>query len=84
MAAGVPVVVSDAGGLPEVVEHDVTGTTTYAGDVNSLAWGIDRVLRDEARAASLAARAQEVVKTKFSWNPISRSTVEIYQNVLSA
>jgi glycogen(starch) synthase len=84
MAAGVPVVVSDAGGLREVVEHDVTGTTTYAGDVNSLAWGIDRVLRDDVRAAKLAERAKEVVRTKFSWNPISRATVEVYKNVLNA
>ena len=84
MAAGVPVVVSEAGGLREVVEHDVTGTTTYAGDVNSLAWGIDRVLRDDVRAAKLAERAKEVVRTKFSWNPISRATVEVYQNVLNA
>ncbi len=52
--------------------------------MNSLAWGIDRVLRDEARATSLAARAKEVVQTKFSWNPISRATVEVYQNVLYA
>jgi Glycosyl transferases group 1. len=32
MAAHVPVVTSDAGGLAEFVEHTVTGVTTYAGD----------------------------------------------------
>lgn len=80
MAAGVPVVVSDSGGFAEVVEHDVSGTTTYAGDVNSLAWGIDRVLRDRSRAMRLAEHAKSVVSTKFSWPLIANNTVEVYRN----
>ena len=46
MAAHVPVVVSDAGGLPEVVQHDESGTVVYNGSPESLAWGIVRVLKD--------------------------------------
>ena len=50
MAAKVPVVVSDAGGLPEVVENNVTGITTYAGNPNSLADGLLKLLHEPETA----------------------------------
>src|SRR5207249_1386715 len=40
MAAGTPVVVSEVGGLPEVVDLHVTGITVHPNDPVSLAWGI--------------------------------------------
>jgi glycosyltransferase involved in cell wall biosynthesis len=57
MAAGVPVVVSDAGGLKEVVQHDLSGTVTLAGNVDSLAWGITRALRDTTHSRWMADNA---------------------------
>ncbi len=47
MAAKSPVVVSDTGGLSEIVEHDVTGVKVYPDNPDSLAWGITKVLLDE-------------------------------------
>ena len=83
MAAGVPVVVSDAGGLAEVVEHNISGTKVYAGDVGSLAWGIQHVLRDPAHARWMAENAHERVATIFSWDRIALQTKAIYQRVQS-
>jgi glycosyltransferase involved in cell wall biosynthesis len=37
-------VVSDTGGLSEIVEHDVTGVKVYANNPESLAWGVTKVL----------------------------------------
>src|SRR5205823_7830255 len=59
MAAGVPVVASDAGGLKEVVLHDETGTLSFSGDPQSLAWAILKVLRDPKRAEKLSEKARE-------------------------
>ena len=58
MATGVPVVGTNTGGLPEVVEHGVTGFLAPPGDVGAMAAGALDLLGDEARwtAASLAAR----------------------------
>jgi len=81
MAAHTPVVVSDAGGLPEVVESGVTGTVTYAGNVDSLARGIVNVLRDDALALDMAARAFEKVQTVFNWDLIATQTDAVYQRV---
>ncbi len=46
MAAKSPVVVSDTGGLSEIVDHDVTGVKVYPNNPDSLAWGITKVLLD--------------------------------------
>ncbi len=83
MAAGVPVVTSDAGGLTDFVEHMVTGVTTYTGDSGSLAWGILQVLSNPALARRLAADAREKVKTIYNWKVLARRTLEVYEKVLS-
>jgi glycogen(starch) synthase len=81
MAAGTPVVASDAGGLREVVAHDVTGTSHYSGDSGSLAWAVLRVLEDPARAARLQQAASERLATDFDWANIARQTAQVYERV---
>ncbi|MER3403036.1 MAG: hypothetical protein C4337_07000 [Armatimonadota bacterium] len=83
MAVGVPVVVSDAGGLKEVVWHEQTGITTYAGNPESLAWGIVRVLTDVESARQRAQHAQQVVNTESNWHKIAEQTRRVYQRVWS-
>jgi hypothetical protein len=81
MAAGAAVVASDAGGLPEVVIHDKTGTLSFAGDPRSLAWGILRVLNDPARAATMKKAARDRLTTDFAWEGIADQTVAVYHRV---
>jgi L-malate glycosyltransferase len=57
MAAGVPVVASDAGGLPEVVVHGATGYLGPVGDVETMARNVLRVVADPAEHARLRAGA---------------------------
>ncbi len=81
MAAGAPVVASDAGGLREVVHHDETGTLSFAGDPQSLAWAILKVLRDPARARNLGVNARERLQEEFSWDTIADQTKAVYDRV---
>lgn len=83
MAARVPVVVSDAGGLREVVQHDVSGTVTYAGNPDSLAWGIVRVLKNPEYAKVLADAAYLRCQTVFNWNLLAEQTHRVYERVYS-
>lgn len=83
MAAGAPVVASDAGGLREVVLHDETGTLSYANNSESLAWAILRVLKDPVRAERLARAAKVRLGTDFSWDRIARQTIGAYERVWS-
>jgi glycogen synthase len=82
MAAHVPVVVSDAGGLPEVVRNGITGTTTYAGNPNSLADGILSILHQPDKAERMAEAAYQDVLTVFNWDRIATQTIGTYTRAL--
>lgn len=83
MAARVPVVTSDAGGLTDFVEHYATGITTYAGDSGSLTWGILEVLRNPELAERLRADAYAKVRNIYNWKVIAKRTLELYEKVLA-
>ncbi len=82
MAAGVPVVVSQVGGLAEVVEHDKTGVYVYPRSVDSIAWGVERVLSDSGYRDWLVKNAYTTVQSRFSWQAVAKQTVEVYKRVL--
>jgi len=83
MAAKSPVVVSDTGGLSEIVEHDATGVKVYANNSDSLAWGITKVLLDENYSNRMKANAYKKVQEKYDWDKIAQQTKAIYENVLN-
>jgi glycosyltransferase involved in cell wall biosynthesis len=83
MAAQVPVVTSDVGGLKDFVENMETGVTTYAGDAGSLAWGLLQVLRNPELADKLRETAYDKVQHIYNWKVIARRTREVYQKVLN-
>jgi len=83
MAAGSPVVVSDTGGLSEIVNHEVDGVKVFTGNPDSLSWGIIRVLTDEAFANRLRTNARRKVQEKYDWDTIAQQTKTVYEAVLS-
>jgi glycosyltransferase involved in cell wall biosynthesis len=83
MAARSPVVVSDTGGLSEIVEHDVTGVKVYPDNPDSLAWGIRKVLLDETYANWIKTNAYKKVQEKYNWDKIAQCTKTVYDTVLS-
>jgi len=82
MAAKSPVVVSDTGGLGEIVEHDITGVKVYPNNTESLAWGITKVLIDEKYRNSLRENAYKRIQEKYDWDKIAQHTKQIYEAVL--
>jgi glycogen(starch) synthase len=82
MAAKSPVVVSDTGGLPEIVEHDVTGVKVYPNNPDSLAWGITKILLDENYRNGIIENAYRKVQEKYDWDKIAQQTKRIYEGVL--
>jgi len=83
MAANVPVVVSDTGGLSEIVDHGVDGLKCYPGNAASLADQLIALLQNEDLALRLATKALEKVEREFSWQEIAHQTRNIYQEVLT-
>jgi 1,4-alpha-glucan branching enzyme len=82
MAARSPVVVSDTGGLSEIVEHDITGVKIYPNDENSLAWGVIRALSDEGYVKWLTNNAFKKLKERYNWDGIGQRTKVVYETVV--
>jgi glycosyltransferase involved in cell wall biosynthesis len=82
MAAKSPVVVSDTGGLGEIVEHDVVGVKVYPNNVDSLAWGVTKMLTDEKYRNSLRENAYRRIHERYDWDKIAQQTERIYEGVL--
>ena len=83
MAAKCPVVVSEVGGLQDVVQHGATGITVYSDNPDSLAWGILHTLQYPEWAASRVENAYKAVCEEYNWERIARMTAGIYSRIIS-
>ncbi len=82
MAVGIPVVASQVGGLAEVIEHDRTGVFVYPRDLDSIAWGIGKVLSDSSYAKWLTGNAKDKLEKDYSWEAVAMKTVEVYKELV--
>ena len=82
MAARSPVVVSDTGGLSEIVDHDISGVKVYPNNTESLAWGITKILLDETYSKNLKENAYTKILEKYDWDKIAQQTRQMYESVL--
>jgi hypothetical protein len=82
MSAGVPVVASKVGGIPEIVEDGVTGLLVENAP-QEIAAAISRLKQDRAFARLLAARARQSVEERFTIPAMVAATTLVYQRVLS-
>ncbi|NJO42142.1 MAG: glycosyltransferase family 4 protein [Cyanobacteria bacterium CRU_2_1] len=81
-AACVPVIVSDTGGLPEVVQHGKTGIVTRTANPDSIAWGILEMLRNPGYAKWLVKNAYRDLDKRFDWFKLAQQTEAVYGRVL--
>ena len=82
MLAGIPTVVSDVGGLNEIVKHGVDGMKSYAGNANSIADSILALLFDHQLCAKVSKNAKANVKELYNWNKIAQDTHFTYQKAI--
>jgi glycosyltransferase involved in cell wall biosynthesis len=82
MAAGLPVVVTPVGGVPEVVKDGFNGWVVPAGDPAALAGAIWRVHEDPAGASGLGRAAAATIRDGYSHRTTARRIMEIYEEVL--
>jgi hypothetical protein len=82
MSAGVPVVASRVGGIPEIVEHETSGLLV-ANEPQEIAKAILRLKEDRVFASLLAARARQLVEERFSIPAMVAATARVYERVIS-
>ena len=77
-----PIVVSDIGGLNEIVQHRENGMKCYAGNANSIADSILELLYNPELCANLTKKAKAKVRNEYNWNKIAQDTHFIYQKAI--
>ena len=82
MLSEIPIVVSDIGGLNEIVDHRVNGMKTYCGNPNSIADSILELLFDHKLCAEITKKAKNKVRNEYNWSKISQDTHFVYQKAI--
>jgi glycosyltransferase involved in cell wall biosynthesis len=78
---GKPVVASDAGGSPELVENGTTGYVFRRGDPDSLSEALQKTMSDEGHRAEMGSRARALVVGRYSPDHHYRRLMDIYEDL---
>jgi alpha-maltose-1-phosphate synthase len=78
MACATAVVASRVGGIPEVVDADVTGLLVPPDDPAALADALNMLLRDPGRAEAMGRAGRQRAVREFSWDAVAAQTAELY------
>ncbi len=81
MAAGVPVVATNVGGIPEIVTHQENALLVAPGDVDRMSAAMTRLLMDTALAGRIVENARAAIREKHSPASRLKKLVEIYRSV---
>ncbi|HEX6104654.1 MAG TPA: glycosyltransferase family 4 protein [Gemmatimonadales bacterium] len=81
MGCAVPVVATDAGGLPEVVEHEVTGLVVPRGDAAALAAAIGSLLENPERRRRMGEAGRQRALRLFDWDRTAEQLEEVYWKI---
>jgi glycosyltransferase involved in cell wall biosynthesis len=82
LAAGLPIIGSDTGGIPEIIEDGVTGLLAPPGNPRGLAATIARLLDDPARARALLAAGRTKL-ARFGADAMVEGTIAVYRELLA-
>jgi glycosyltransferase involved in cell wall biosynthesis len=78
MAAGLPIVASRVGGIPELIDHERTGLLVPPGDAASLADRLCRLMIDPELGARLGDAARDEVQSRYSFDRMVAAFESIY------
>jgi glycosyltransferase involved in cell wall biosynthesis len=81
-AAGVPIVASRTGGVPEILSDGQNGYLVPVGDVDALAQAIISLLKDTATAREFGRKGRERVRSLFSIERMVQENLAVYRQVL--
>ncbi len=82
MASGKPVVATNVGGIPEVIESSNCGILVDPGDEYALAEAIFSLLEDGGLRNKLGKNGRKAVEERYSWDIIAEKIEKVYQEIL--
>jgi glycosyltransferase involved in cell wall biosynthesis len=83
-AAGIPVIASNVGGVPDLVEDGRTGLLTDPARPETMSKALARLLEDPALAKQLAEKGRSQAKARFHPKVIAEKHLEIYREVIAS
>jgi glycosyltransferase involved in cell wall biosynthesis len=84
MAQGKPIVATNGGGMPEVIDHGVTGLLVPMGDDAAMADAIETFLADPATARQFGRKGWERVRDRFTSHIVAQNVQDVYDKLLGA
>ena len=82
MAAGTPVIVSDCGGMSEIIKHGVNGLKAYSNNASSLADNILWALQHPDHTKEMKVKAMDDIRNIYNWENIARETQDVFREVI--
>jgi glycosyltransferase involved in cell wall biosynthesis len=83
MACKVPSIATRVGGVPELIDHDLTGLLYEVGDVDGMAQGALSLLKDPARLDAMREAARKTAQSRFCATLVVPHYVRYYEQVLN-
>jgi len=81
MAAGLPIIASDVGGIPVLVRDGLTGILVHERDADALAGALDRLIRDEGLRKELGTRSRRVIERSVNYDAIAAHFSMLYEAI---
>ena len=78
MSCGVPVIASDIGGVPEIVQNEKDAILINAGDSKELSNAISRILIDDNFVNNIKINARNKILDKFNVETMAKNTANAY------
>lgn len=79
-----PVIASDVGGIPDIVEHERTGLLVPPGDQVALSSAIESMVRNPEWARGMAERGRRLALDRFGWDRVIEGTNRVYRSAIEA
>ena len=81
--AGLPIIATDVGGIPEIVENQKTGLLVKSKDGQALASAIKNLLQNPQKCAEFVRAQRERMEAEFTAKEMAEKTGEVYQEILN-
>ena len=81
MAAGIPVIATPVGGIPDFLTDGETGLFCEVNNPRSIAQKVEKLIKDKESRDYIVGRARDMVKDRYQWEPIAGAMKEIFSKL---